>query len=90
MEKEGNRKFSTWDNTILGRLTISGRSLVAEVNSKNRATKLRQEIEQRLGILAVHQSTVTQTPEKLMKDRERQRAAGSVASKRVICFSILK
>lgn len=78
--KKGNRKFSTWENTILGRLTISGRSLVAEVNSKNRATRLRQEIEQRLGILAVHQNTVSQTPEKLMKDRERQKAAGSAAS----------
>lgn len=78
--KKGNRKFKTWENTILGRIRISGRSLIAEVNSQNRATRLRQEIEQRLGILAVHQSTVTQTPEDLMKDRELQKAAGRSAS----------
>jgi len=78
--KKGNRKFKAWENTILGRIRISGRSLVAEVNSKDRATKLRQEIEQRLGILAVHQSTRTQTAEELMKDRELQKAAGTAAS----------
>ena len=68
--KPGNKKFKTWDNTILGRLKISGRSLVATVNSKERAATIRGEIERRLGILAVHLSTVAQTPEELMKDRE--------------------
>lgn len=77
--KKGNRKFKAWENTILGRLKISGQSLMAEVNSKDRATRLRQEIEQRLGILAVHQSTVTQTPEDLMKGRELQKTAGGAA-----------
>jgi hypothetical protein len=75
--KKGNRKFKTWDNTILGRLRIAGRTLVAEVNSKNRAETVRHEIEQRLGILAVHQSTVTRTPEELMKDRKLQRSANT-------------
>ena len=78
--KNGNRKFKTWENTILGRLTISGRSLVATVNSKNRAARIRKEIEQRLGMLVVHQSTVTQTPEALMNDRKLQKAAGAAAS----------
>ena len=78
--KKGNRKFKTWDNTILGRLKISGRLLVAEVNSENRAMKLRQEIEQRLGMLVVHQNTVTQTPEELMKDRKQQKAADAAVS----------
>jgi len=77
--KAGNKKFKTWDNTILGRLKISGRSLVATVNSKQRAAKIREEIERRLGILAVHQSTVAETPEDLLKDRkltkERRKAA---------------
>jgi len=68
--KPGNKKFKTWDNTILGRLKISGRSLVATVNSKERARSIRAEIERRLGILAVHQSTVSQAPEELVKDRE--------------------
>ena len=78
--KKGNRKFKTWDNTILGRIEISGRSLVATVNSKNRATRLRQEIEQRLGILAMHQSTVGQTPQELLKDQGPRKSARATAS----------
>lgn len=73
--KKGNRKFKTWDNTILGRINISGRSLVAEVNSKKRAMMVRHEIEQRLGILAVYQSTRTQTPEEMIKAGELKIAA---------------
>lgn len=78
--KKGNRKFKTWENTILGRIKISGRSLVAEVNSKERATKLRQEIEQRLGTLAAHQNTRAQTPQELVKDGELKKAVGNAAS----------
>lgn len=80
--KKGNKKFTTWDNTILGRLKISGRDLVAEVNSQARAETLRREIEQRLGILAVHQKTVRQTPEEMLKDRERQDAGSRTESGR--------
>jgi hypothetical protein len=75
--KKGNRKFETWDNTILGRLKISGRALVAEVNSAARAERLRAEIDERLGILVVHQRTVRQTPEEMLKDREQERVTGS-------------
>jgi len=64
--KKGNRKIKSWDNTILGHIKISGQSLVAEVNSKERAGRLRKEIEERLGILATHQSTTAKTPEELV------------------------
>jgi hypothetical protein len=57
--KKGNRKISSWDNTILGSIKISRDSLVAEVNSEKRATRLHAEIEKRLGSSAVHQSTRT-------------------------------
>ena len=59
--KEGNRKFKTWDNTILGHIKISEGRVIAEVNSENRAKRLRKEIEKRLGVLAVHESTRAQT-----------------------------
>lgn len=75
--KKGNRKFSTWDNTILGSITISRDSLVAEVNSEKRATRLHAEIEKRLGPSAVHQSTGAQTPEEMLKDSPRRRASPS-------------
>src|SRR5713226_2429195 len=35
--KKGNRRIKSWDNTILGHIRISGQSLIAEVNSKERA-----------------------------------------------------
>jgi SEC-C motif len=78
--KKGNRKFRTWESTLLGQITISGRSLVAEVNSQKRATKLRQEVERRLGILGVHKSTVVKTPEQMLREREQQESARGDAS----------
>lgn len=66
--KKGNRTMKSWDNTVLGHIRISGPSLVAEVNSKERADRLHAEIEKRLGILAVHQSTTAKTPDELRKN----------------------
>lgn len=43
---------------MLGSIKISENSLVAEVNSENRARRLRQEIETRLGRGAIYKSTV--------------------------------
>lgn len=48
-QKRGNRRMRTWENTILGRLAIEGTSLTVEVNSNERAKKIRKEIERRLG-----------------------------------------
>ena len=68
--KKGNRKIKSWDNTILGRIRIEGRTLVAEVNSAKRATRLRGEIEKRIGVRAVYQNLITQTYEELQKNRK--------------------
>ncbi len=73
--KKGNRKISSWDNTILGSIKISSHSLVAEVNSERRATRLHAEIEKRLGPSAVHQSTRAQTPEEMLKSSTRRETA---------------
>jgi hypothetical protein len=78
--KRGNRMHKDWDNTVLGHITISGRSVVVEVNSEKRAARIRQEIERRLGILVVHEKTVTQSPEAMLRKRERGRAAPKRAS----------
>ncbi|HUD56017.1 MAG TPA: SEC-C metal-binding domain-containing protein [Terracidiphilus sp.] len=69
--KKGNAMHKTWDNTILGNLKIADRTLTVEVNSANRAKKIREEIERRLGILAKHQSTKTKTPDQLMGEKKR-------------------
>jgi len=64
--KKGNAKIPSWDNTILGNIKISGRSLVAEVNSENRAKRLRAEIEKRLGPSATHQHTIAKTVDEML------------------------
>jgi hypothetical protein len=64
--KKGNAKIPSWDNTILGNIKISGRTLVAEVNSENRAKRLRAEIEKRLGGSATHQRTTTHTLDEML------------------------
>jgi hypothetical protein len=83
--KRGNRLHRDWDNTVLGQMKISGRSLVVDVNSEKRATRIRHEIERRLGILAVHQKTVTQTTEAMRNKQSggtARRAASGAASNR--------
>jgi hypothetical protein len=73
--REGNRKFKTWDNTILGHIKISEGRVIAEVNSENRARRLRREIEKRLGSIGAHQSTVAQTLDEMWKDSVQQKPA---------------
>lgn len=68
--KKGNKLHKTWENTILGHLKISGQSLVVEVNSANRAKKIREEIEQRLGLHATHLNTTVHTLEKSLKRQD--------------------
>jgi hypothetical protein len=73
---KGNAMHKHWDNTILGNLKISGRTLTAEVNSANRAKKIREEIEKRLGLHATHLSTTSQSPEEAIakgKEKEKER-----------------
>ena len=53
--KKGNKAHKHWDNTLLGRLTIKGNILTAEVNSEKRAKKIQSEIKKRLGANAVFQ-----------------------------------
>jgi hypothetical protein len=78
--KKGNRKISSWDNTILGKITISNHSLVAEVNSEKRARRLQAEILRRLGSSATHQSTVTRTvDEALAKSAKPQTRRSKIA-----------
>jgi hypothetical protein len=87
--KEGNRKFKTRDNTILGHIKICEGVLTAEVNSESRANRLRKEIEKRLGATAIHESTLVQTleemrknaPEESAEDKERRTAVKAMLRK---------
>jgi hypothetical protein len=73
--KQANRMHKGLETTVLGNITISGRSVVVDVNSEKRAARIRDEIERRLGILVTHEKTVTQSPEAMLEKQERGRAA---------------
>jgi len=51
--KKGNQKHRSWDNTILGNLTIENGMLIVEVNSVQRSDTIQSEIAKRLGEDAV-------------------------------------
>lgn len=70
--KRGNKKMKSWDNTILGHLKLSPGLLVADVNSRKRAEKLRLEIETRLGLGAVHKETLVQTAKDMLEQISRK------------------
>jgi hypothetical protein len=77
--KKGNKLHDSWENTILGHLKIDGRVLVVEVNSAQRAEKIRHEIERRLGMHATLLDAKKQTPEESVKERKR---LGSTAAEK--------
>src|SRR5215469_7418002 len=74
--KKGNKMHKHWENTILGHMKISDHSLIVDVNSANRAAKIAAEIENRLGMLAVHLGTRVNTQKELMDDAKAGKAAG--------------
>lgn len=78
--KRGNALHSSWDNTVMGRLFIDGNTLTIEVNSENRAKRIRKEVEKRLKGHAKYKSTVLQSPESMMRERDEFRAPDANAN----------
>jgi len=57
-----------WTNTVLGKIAIDGKRMVVTVNSAERAARIRDEIEGRLGRHALHKGTSVQSLASLMKE----------------------
>ena len=72
--KKGNKMHPSWESTVLGHLKIFGKTLLVEVNSANRAKRVREEIEQRLGSQAIHVGTETESPEQMLKQAKQRKA----------------
>lgn len=72
--KKGNKMHPTWESTVLGHLKIFGKTLLVEVNSASRAKRIQEEIEKRLGSLATHVGTETETPEQMIKQTKQRKA----------------
>jgi hypothetical protein len=87
--KQGNRKMSTWENTILGSIKISEHILIAEVNSEKRAKRIQAEIEKRLGGAATLQGTVAKPIDELLAE-SRQRGEDKAKSDEEAIEEILR
>jgi hypothetical protein len=80
--KSGNAMHKDWDNTILGQIKIEDGTLTVDVNSANRAKKIREEIDKRLRMMAVLQSTETHSQQEMLESaRHRNAARGEQADK---------
>lgn len=73
----GNKMHPSWSSTVLGRLLIDGKRLRAEVNSDNRAERIRKIIDTRLGAAARYRFTERQSLQKMLNEA---RADDSVTS----------
>jgi hypothetical protein len=70
-QKRGNEKNKSWDNTVLGHIRIAGRSMNIEVNSENRAQKIRGLVEKMLPG-ARYKTTVIESLQARLSQSERQ------------------
>jgi hypothetical protein len=71
--KKGNEKHRSWDNTILGNITIEEGKLIVVVNSQKRSEIIQTEIAERLGHDALLQDRVSESVEEKfaeLKDSE--------------------
>jgi len=83
--ERGNQLHESWKNTVLGTVAIDGPRLTIEVNSARRAQRLRDQVEERLGELAVFRAAVTESIEEQLArppspDEERRNARARRAS----------
>ncbi len=72
--KKGNEQHVSWENTVLGHITINGDLLTIDVNSQERADKTKLEIEARLGRQASFRHAVIESSAKMLEDMASQPA----------------
>ena len=72
-QKRGNPVNKSWDNTVLGNLAIDGARLTVEVNSRERALRIREIVENRLGPVVKHLATEIQSTKSMLARARRER-----------------
>ncbi len=77
-QKRGNDKNKSWDNTVLGNIKIDGRRMTIEVNSENRAQKIRDLVEEMLPS-ARYKTTVIESMQAML---ERAKEEGETPASR--------
>jgi hypothetical protein len=67
--KLGNKTNKSWDNTMLGRLVLEPGKLMAEVNSRKRAARLKLKVAKCLGDSVLFQKEVIENIDAKLKER---------------------
>ena len=70
-QKRSNEKHKSWDNTTLGHIKIDGRNMNIEVNSENRAQKIRSLVEAMLPD-ARYKTTVIESLQAMLAQAKRE------------------
>jgi hypothetical protein len=65
--KKGNKLHKSWDNTILGQITLENNRLILEINSQERAQNCKKLLSQYLGDAVLFQQMLIETIEQKMK-----------------------
>ncbi len=73
--KKGNKKHAEWDNTLMGRCRLAEGSLSVEVNSAERAKKIRALIEKSLGSRVMYQREVIESAQAMLQQSREASAA---------------
>jgi len=73
--KKGNAQQKSWDNTVMGHITINSGQLTVDVNSQQRADAVKRKITHRLGKRALFRNAVIQSVEKMLEDIQDNPAA---------------
>lgn len=69
-QNRGNPKHTGWSNTVLGHIKIEGHKLTVEVNSENRARKIRTLIDKLLPGKARYKTTVIESPQRMLAEAQ--------------------
>jgi uncharacterized protein YecA (UPF0149 family) len=67
--KEGNKKHKSWNNTVMGNITVEKERLILETNSEKRTEEGKRLLSKYLGNAVKFQQTLLQTPEQMMTER---------------------
>lgn len=69
--KKGNKQNKSWDNTVMGHITIEQDKLSLETNSENRTQKGKKLLSKYLGEFIVFQQTLIESPEQKLKSSDK-------------------
>jgi SEC-C motif/Antitoxin Xre/MbcA/ParS C-terminal toxin-binding domain len=82
--KRGNRQHTSWNNTLMGDITIEGEQLTVAVNSKERAESIQRKMIRRLGKRVKFQRAVHESLKKALDEHIASPTAASQADQELM------